>query len=377
MLKLLKGAECFAPAYLGKKDLLISFGTICLIEDSIPGNLVSGMEVFDLKGSIICPAFIDQHVHITGGGGEEGPASRIPEIGLEDIVSAGVTTVVGILGTDGITRSVAGLMAKAMALEAQGLTTYIYTGSYGIPTSTLTGKPESDLVFVDKVIGVGEVAIADYRSSHPSLELIRALASQTRLGGMIGGKAGVMHIHVGDGREGLDVLKRLLGESDLPVEMFVPTHVNRNKRLFGQALEYAVSGGNIDLTAGMSSGKGISVREALAILVSAGVDLKKVTVSSDGNGSVHAAEGNGLGGKVAALADDIRKCMLDGKIGPEIAIRTVTSNVADVLKLSPGKGYLAPGSDADILVLDGSSLEIKKVFARGRLLFENGAAARE
>lgn len=45
------------------------------------------------------------HVHITGGGGEAGPASRCPEAQLSKLISAGITTVVGVTGTDSVTRS--------------------------------------------------------------------------------------------------------------------------------------------------------------------------------------------------------------------------------------------------------------------------------
>ena len=183
-----------------------------------------------------------------------GPVSRIPEIMFSEIIEAGITTVVGVLGFDSITRNIAGLLAKARALEAEGLTTYIYTGSYGSPTETLTGRVLTDIVLLDKVIGVGEVAIADYRSNHPSLEDLRTLASEANAGGMLGGKAGVMHIHLGDGKEGLDSLFRLLNESDFPIEMFVPTHINRNPALFEQGMELWRRGGNIDLTAGETAG---------------------------------------------------------------------------------------------------------------------------
>ena len=173
-----------------------------------------------VKKCLVCPGIIDQHVHITGGGGEQGPISRIPEIMFSELVEAGVTTVVGVLGFDSITRSVAGLLAKARGLEAEGITTYIYTGSYGSPTETLTGRVLTDIVLLDKVIGVGEIALSDYRSFHPSLEDLRVLASEAMAGGMLGGKAGILHLHVGDGREGLGSLFRLLDESDFPLNIW-------------------------------------------------------------------------------------------------------------------------------------------------------------
>lgn len=362
MFKLLKDGHCFAPDNLGKKDILIVYDKIGAIEDEILPGKYGEAEVIDCRQCLVCPGIIDQHVHITGGGGEQGPISRIPEIMLSEIIEAGVTTVVGVLGFDSITRSIAGLLAKARALEAEGITTYIYTGSYGSPTETLTGRVLTDLVLLDKVIGVGEVAIADYRSNHPSLEDLRTLASEANAGGMLGGKAGVLHLHLGDGKEGMESLFRLINESDFPVEMFVPTHINRNPKLFNQGIELLQRGGNIDLTAGETAG--YSVAEALSILHEKNINLEKVTVSSDGNGSAPNEAGIS---RMNQLLQDIRTSIKESKLDFAAVIKTVTANPAKILKLYPQKGCLKPGSDADILVLKNDDLSIFRLLAKGQV----------
>lgn len=362
MFTLLKNGYCFSPDYMGKKDILIVYDKIAAIADEIPPDKYGEVEVIDCRQCLVCPGIIDQHVHITGGGGEQGPVSRIPEIMFSEIIEAGITTVVGVLGFDSITRNIAGLLAKARALEAEGLTTYIYTGSYGSPTKTLTGRVLNDIVLLDKVIGVGEVAIADYRSNHPSLEDLRTLASEANAGGMLGGKAGVMHIHLGDGKEGLDSLFRLLNESDFPIEMFVPTHINRNPALFEQGMELWRRGGNIDLTAGETAG--YSIGEAFTRLWENNIDLNRVTVSSDGNGS----SDNDAGiNSINQLFKDLVSCVLDKKMDFADIIRTVTINPAKVLKLYPQKGCLLPGSDADILVLKQKDLTIHRLIVKGQV----------
>lgn len=362
MFTLLKNGYCFSPDYMGKKDILIVYDKIAVIADEIPPDKYGEVEVIDCRQCLVCPGIIDQHVHITGGGGEQGPVSRIPEIMFSEIIEAGITTVVGVLGFDSITRNIAGLLAKARALEAEGLTTYIYTGSYGSPTETLTGRVLTDIVLLDKVIGVGEVAIADYRSNHPSLEDLRTLASEANAGGMLGGKAGVMHIHLGDGKEGLDSLFRLLNESDFPIEMFVPTHINRNPALFEQGMELWRRGGNIDLTAGETAG--YSIGEAFTRLQENNIDLNSVTVSSDGNGS----SDNDAGiNSINQLFKDLVSCVLDKKMDFADIIRTVTINPAKVLKLYPQKGCLLPGSDADILVLKQKDLTIHRLIVKGQV----------
>lgn len=378
MIKLLKGGHCFTPDDAGKKDILVISDKIYKIEDDIPGNFAQEMEIIDCSGSYIWPGFIDQHVHITGGGGEEGPISRIPEIMLSEIISAGVTTVVGVLGADDITRSMPNLLAKAHGLQAEGITTFVYTGSYRIPTATLTGRVISDISLVDKAIGAGEIAIADYRSSYPTLQQMIELASEVKTGALIGAKAGVMHIHVGDGKGGMGLLFKLLEECDLEAGMFVPTHINRNKALLEQGIEYLKKGGCIDLTAGEKTGKGYSVPDALKLLLSRGVNMEKITVSSDGNGSVPSADGGSSGiGKVVQLFNDVRSCILDKNIKVDIAIKTVTANVAKVLKLYPKKGALMAGSDADIIILNKNDLSIKGLIIGGGTFIENGKVIRK
>ncbi|MCR4435024.1 MAG: beta-aspartyl-peptidase [Clostridiales bacterium] len=376
--KLLKGGHCLAPEDMGRKDLLLVLDKIYRVEENIPLDFIPDMEVIDCTGKLICPGFIDQHLHITGGGGEEGPASRIPELMLGDIISSGITTVVGVLGLDGITRSIPGLLAKARALTEEGITAYIYTGSYGLPAITLTGKVSTDIGLIDQIIGVGEIAIADSRSSHPTVQQLRELACEARTGALIGAKAGVVHIHVGDGKEGLVPLFSLTEESDFPMDMFVPTHLNRNKRLLNQAVEYAGKGGKIDLTAGETDDTGYSVPSALELLLKNGVPVENITVSSDGNGSVPSRNGNPPGvGKAKQLYEDIRGCILGRGMDAGTVLKTVTSNVARTLKIYPQKGVLSSGSDADILVLDKYDFSIHTLLAGGEVFIENGRTVKK
>ncbi len=371
MFKLLKNAECYSPEYQGRKDILLAFDKIVEISSVITADKLYHVEIIDCKDKIACPGFIDQHVHISGGGGEEGPKSIIGPIGVNELISSGVTTVVGLLGADSISKSMEGLLMKARSLESEGMTTFIYSGHYGIPTSTITGRIMSDVALIDKVIGAGEIAISDYRSSNPSQHELMKLAYEVLTGGMLGKKAGVMHLHVGNGKEGLGPLLELVEESDYPAAMFVPTHLNRNKALFRQAVQYRASGGNIDLTAGEYTEAGIPVPECLKQLLDSGTGLDRVTVSSDGNGSGAGVSGKETG-KVMALFDDFKTAVHCYKLPLADVLKTVTSNVAGVLKLYPRKGRLAEGSDADIMLLDKLSLTLDMLFVKGRLAVEKG-----
>lgn len=251
MFTLINGASVYTPDYIGKKDILIAFDRIAAVEENLSGKLRLDAEIIDADGMLALPGFIDQHVHITGGGGEGGFSTRTREIDAADLLENGITTVIGVLGTDGVTRSLEGLYAKARALENEGITTFIYTGSYQVPVVTLTGSIQRDIVLIDKVVGAGEIAVADHRSFQPTMEELTRIAAEARVGGMLSGKAGVVHLHMGDAVQGLDIVFKIIENTPIPITQFVPTHVNRNKRLFDQAVRFAGMGGVIDLTAGV------------------------------------------------------------------------------------------------------------------------------
>ncbi len=361
---LLKNIECYSPEPCGKKDLLIASDKIEALV--LPGSLSDNPLIstqLDCSGLFAFPGIIDQHVHILGGGGEQGFESRTKEIDVSDIRSSGVTTIVGLLGADGTTRTLETLYAKAKALEAQNITAYLYSGSYTVPPVTFTGNITRDLVLIDMVIGAGEIAVSDYRSSCPTLPELLRLASNTYLGGMLGKKAGVVHFHIGDGKDGLAPLKKILEQSDLPKEALVPTHTNRNPTLFKEAMGYCSAGGYIDLTAGETAG--ISVPDAIHMLLNDGIDLSRVTVSSDAGGSIP----SGGVAKNQALFDDLIACVRSG-ISPANTFRLVTENVAKLLKLYPRKGTLQKGGDADILIMD-EKFHIQMLFSKGKLVLQN------
>ena len=291
MITVLRGGQVFSPTFLGNKDILIVHNRIGAITS--PGEIhISGTEIREIDASknIIIPGFIDSHVHILGGGGEGGPTTRAPEIRIEDIINSGVTSLIGCLGTDGITRQMSSLLAKARALEFEGITTYIFSGSYEIPVNTLTGSIRSDLIIIDKVIGAGEIAISDHRSSQPTFEEFARLAAECRVGGMLGGKAGILHCHLGDGQRKLDLIFKLIKETEIPPQQIIPTHSNRNRALLEEAIRYMHLGGYIDLTADLDpepKAKGhVSVAAAIQLCREKQASLTQITLSSDSNGSL-------------------------------------------------------------------------------------------
>lgn len=76
---LIKNAIVFAPEKLGRRDLFIAGGKILAMDETLDIN-VPDLEVIDAKGAYLTPGLIDQHIHVTGGGGEGGWKSRCPEL---------------------------------------------------------------------------------------------------------------------------------------------------------------------------------------------------------------------------------------------------------------------------------------------------------
>ncbi|HOC18990.1 MAG TPA: beta-aspartyl-peptidase [Vicinamibacterales bacterium] len=376
---LLKNAEVFDPEPRGRADILVAGGRIERVAPglSLPADLC---DVVDAGPSFVVPGFIDCHVHVLGGGGEGGYATRTPELRLSDAVEGGVTTVVGCLGTDGVTRSLPALLAKARGLEEEGLTTFIYSGHYAVPLQAMTGSIERDLLLVDKVIGAGEVAVSDHRSTQPTFDELARLAAEARRGGILSGKAGVVNVHLGDGPRGLALLRRLVEETEIPASQFLPTHMNRNPRLFEEAVAWVAGGGLADFTtstvpAFVEEGE---VKAALALrrMMEAGAPVANLTFSSDGQGSLPRFDGEGrlVGldvGRVTSLFASVREAVLEHGVALPTALALITSNPARILKLR-GKGRVAEGADADLVLLDPHALAVTGVIARGRWLMRDG-----
>ena len=378
---LIRNAEVYAPESLGRRDLLLGGGKVLWIGTDAPDLPAAfGAQVLDLGGRRLLPGLIDGHVHVTGGGGEAGFASRVPAPTLSRYTRSGVTTVVGLLGTDDVARGTRELLAHVNALREEGLSAWGYAGGYHLPPATLTGSVRADLVFIDCLIGVGELAISDHRSSQPTLNELLRIASEAHVAGLMTGKAGIVHLHLGDGSRGLDLVRRALDQSELPPRVFNPTHVNRRKALFEEAIALARRGCSIDITAfPVDEGEDAwSAADALVRYLDSGAPRDRVTISSDAGGCLPCFDAQGRVcsmdvGHSGALVDTLRELLARG-IALQDALPAFTSNVAGLLRL-PGKGRIAVGADADLVALDASGA-VTDVFAGGRPHLRDGAVLR-
>jgi len=378
MLTLITNADIYAPRAMGVGYLLLGGGKILRVGSGEPDFDTSCVtETFDMGGAALTPGLIDCHVHVTGGGGEDGFSTQAPPVPLTRFTRHGVTSVVGLLGTDDETRSTASLLARTRALREEGLSAWCWTGGYHVPPTTLTGTVRSDIVNIDCVIGLGELAVSDHRSSQPTFEELARLASEVHVAGLLSKKAGVLHLHLGDGERGLALVNRLLDETELPARVFHPTHVNRRKELFEEACELSLRNAVIDVTAfPVEEGENAwSAADAWELFHDKGCPAENITISSDGGGCLPHFDENGEMVSMdfatsAGLPDTMRELLSRGH-GLAQVLPAVTSNVARLLRL-PGKGRIDEGLDADLVSLD-SNHGVRHVMAGGRWMIQDGS----
>ena len=381
MLHRLRNVNLFSPTPIGLVNILIASDKIIAISKDniqIDSQLLTSDE--DYQGKRVIPGFIDGHAHITGGGGEAGFKTKVPPVNLSQYTSAGVTSVVGLLGTDDITRTTSSLIAQVYALREEGISAWCYTGGYHIPLQTLTGSIGKDIVHIEPVIGVGEFAISDHRSSQPTFDEIARIVGDAHVAGIMTGKAGIVHFHLGDGSRKLDMIEALLDKTELPPRTLNPTHCNRNIPLFEQACELTKRGISIDVTAfpKTESKDEYSATEAFKIFIVRKYDLSKLTISSDGGGCLPQFDQQGELIKLdygrCSLLSDTFKELLDEGYPEEQVLLPFSKNVADLLRLSQ-KGEIKVGNDADLIVLDGEN-KIESVMALGKWHKKNGKMLR-
>jgi beta-aspartyl-dipeptidase (metallo-type) len=369
LLQVLTNARVFAPEDLGICHLAVAGGQILSISQDIDAVSAPHVLTTDIGGRRLIPGFIDGHAHVTGGGGESGFSSRVPPVPLSMFTAAGVTGVVGVLGTDDTTRDTRGLLAQTRALREEGIGAWCHTGGYHVPPVTLTGSVRDDIVYLDPVIGVGELALSDHRSSQPTRDELLRIASDAHVAGMISGKAGIVHLHLGDGERGLDLVRQALALSELPARVFNPTHINRRKALFDEALALAREGATVDITAFpvAEDEDAWPAEDALMKYLDAGAPADRITISSDGGGCLPVFNEQGEItemdiGRAASLPQTLKKLLAAGA-ALELILPAFTANVANILRLHD-RGRIRAGYAADVVVLDDND-EIHDVMISG------------
>lgn len=366
---LIKNADVYAPEHIGTRDIFLAGGKIVAMAEKLDVTLPD-LEVIDAAGYIVAPGLVDQHIHITGGGGEGGWHSRCPELVFSELVKAGVTTFLGVSGTDSMTRSVENLLAKVRGLKNEGASGWMWTSNYAYPVTTITKDVRTDMLAIPEVLGV-KIALGDHRSSFPNQHEIMQILADVRVSGMLTGKTGFLHVHLGDFPYSFDIFDECVAQG-MPIKHIRPTHVARHPEVFRRACEFAKKGGFIDITTGGGNYMG-SAADAVRAALADGVPFDRITLSSDGHGSMprfnEAGEMVGLGiGSIMCDIETLRE--LKDDLGVEKALTPTTKTVAGALGLET-KGGIAVGKDADILFLT-KDLDIDWVFMMGKVAMRKG-----
>lgn len=366
---LIKNADVYAPEHLGTRDIFLAGGKIVAMAEKLDVTLPD-LEVIDAAGYIVAPGLVDQHIHITGGGGEGGWHSRCPELVFSELVKAGVTTFLGVSGTDSMTRSVENLLAKVRGLKNEGASGWMWTSNYAYPVTTITKDVRTDMLAIPEVLGV-KIALGDHRSSFPNQHEIMQILADVRVSGMLTGKTGFLHVHLGDFPYSFDIFDECVAQG-MPIKHIRPTHVARHPEVFRRACEFAKKGGFIDITTGGGNYMG-SAADAVRAALADGVPFDRITLSSDGHGSMprfnEAGEMVGLGiGSIMCDIETLRE--LKDDLGVEKALTPMTKTVAGALGLET-KGGIAVGKDADLLFLT-KDFEPEWVFMMGKVAMRQG-----
>ncbi|MGX8236512.1 beta-aspartyl-peptidase [Exiguobacterium undae] len=353
-------------------DVLVGGGKILAIGSyAVDDRLIT--QTIDGAGKQLVPGLVDGHVHPIGGGGEGGFSTRTAPLLATDFLTGGVTTVVGLLGTDGWTRTGIDLLAHLRGYTSSGIQSFLLSGSYAVPPVSITDSIARDILLINEVIGIGEIAINDHRSTQPTVQELARLASEARMAGLLKGVTGTMNVHIGDGKQALRLLEEVVETTDIPITQFLPTHINRSERIFEAGLKWAKQGGRIDFTtcttdAFIEEGEvpaGLALKRALE----AGIPLEQITMSSDAGASLPAFDDAGKllrleTGRPESMLEAVRDAVQYG-ISFEQAMQTVTCNVADAYGFSAGRILL--GERADLLLID-DALQIDTILANGRAI---------
>jgi beta-aspartyl-dipeptidase (metallo-type) len=350
---LVENGDVFAPEPLGRQSILIASGRIEAIGVDGAALARPGVEIetIDATGCIAMPGLIDPHAHLIGGSGEKGFASQTPDISASELLRAGVTTVVGTIGADTTTRTMPALLAKVKALRGEGLSAFAWTGGYD--ARTLTASIRDDIVLIEEIIGAGELAIADPRGQQYSAAELARFAAECYVAGTLTGKAGLLHLHAGDGEQRLKIVLDIIENSDVKPEALYPTHVERSERLMREAIDLTKRGMPIDLDV---------YEEDL-------VQWLRFYRNHDGDPNLITASSDAAINSPHTLFEQLMACVREEVAPFEEVISIATRNPARILKTQ--SGMLARGRTGHLLLIDAASYELRTVICAGRIVMRD------
>jgi beta-aspartyl-dipeptidase (metallo-type) len=255
---------------------------------------------------------------------------------------------------DTLTKTMSAMLAGVKAFKEAGVSGYAYTGGYEIPPRSLTESARTDILYVEEIIGTGEVAIADRRAPEPSADTFAKIIIDSYVAGLLSNKAGVTRVHVGDGRRRLQTIRDVFERHEIKHESLYLTHIERSKELVLEGIELAKKGTFLDFDIHDND-----LEVWYKYYVESGGPLDKLSFSSDG-GICSPTE----------IWNEVRKCSLSHKCFFGQMISHMTAVPAAALKLK-NKGHIRAGADADIVVAEKNELVAVHVMANGKFCMKD------
>lgn len=351
MLILFKNGSVFINNKFHVCDILVGGGKILKTGKISESSLLHThleIEIVDCKDKYITPGFIDSQAHMAGGSGEMGFLSQPPRVVIEECIRGGITSIVGCIGVDTHTRTMSNLFASVRAFREAGVSAYAYSGGYEIPPKTLTQNLSTDILYVEEIIGAGEVAIADHRAPEPTPDQLARVVVDAYVAGTLTKKAGVTRIHVGPAERKLQTAREMIERHSINLDSLYFTHMDRSRALVIEGIELAKKGCFLDFDIHEND-----LQTWYKFYLEEGGLPEQMSFSTDAGVATP-----------TELWEEIRKCSQEKECTLEQLIPAVTTVPAKALKLNT-KGVLLAGCDADLVTFDRKDLIIRDVMAQG------------
>ncbi len=378
-LTILRGGTALLPSGWQRADVWLSPGGVVRIDAGDLADTTFGAVVeLDCTDRWIVPGFLDGHLHLLGGGGGGGYATRIPELPVDAVLEAGITTCVAMPGVDNVTRSLRGLIAAARSFTGQGVRSFAMTGGFMWPPATLTGGIRDDLHLVPDLVGV-KIALGEHLATAPSLDELVTLLRELGWVSRMTGKAALLHVHLGTLPAPAGSLRVAIERAETDPSHVQVTHPNYTAAALEAALELGALGCRVDVNPLLHPGRvagSIAPAETVRELLAASIPLERLTMSSDGNASVPRPLPDGTIEPFShqlGLLPAVHDVSAGAGLTFEEALALITTNPARALQ-RPDLGLLEIGGAADAVVLDPTRTSVELVVSDAVVRVRDGVA---
>src|SRR5688572_6043178 len=101
------------------------------------------------------------------------------------------------------------LFACVQTFREAKISTYAYTSRYELPPRTLTSSLREDILYVDEIIGTGEMAIADHKAPEPAADDLTKVVIDSYVARFLSKKASMTQIHINKKKKQLQTIHNI------------------------------------------------------------------------------------------------------------------------------------------------------------------------